>query len=266
MTVKIKMCFIALVSLLALSCSSDNANDNGSDGTARMAVRLTDAPGDYDAVFIDVQDVVIKYNGDTDDNDDVAIGGDVNAGIYDLLELTGGVNVLLVDDEVNAGNLSQIRLILGDDNTIVVDGETFPLQTPSAQQSGLKIQVNETLEDGIFYEFLLDFDVDESIVEQGNGGYSLKPVIRSSVEAESGAIFGSVLPLGFLTEVTATNGVDEISAFTDESGNFLLAGVPSGTYTLTYEMDAAAGFEIVTVTDVDVEIGATTTVDVVTFE
>ena len=259
----------ALLPLLCAGLFSCNNDDNTStideSGQSRFAVRLTDAPGDYDAVFIDVQDVVIKYNGDTDDQDDVTIGA-VNTGVYDLLELTGGVNVLLVDDEVPSGNISQIRLILGANNTIVVDGETFPLQTPSAQQSGLKVQVNETLENGIFYEFLLDFDVDESIVQQGNGGYLLKPVIRASVETESGAIAGSVLPLGFLTEVTATDGVTEISAFTDDAGNYVLSGVPAGSYTVTYEMDAAAGFDIVTVTDVAVEVGVVTTVDVVTFE
>ncbi len=257
----------ALMSVLAFGIVSCDDDDNSSErGEARMAVRLTDAPGDYDAVFIDVQDVVIKYNGNNDDDDDVTISNDVNAGVYDLLELTAGTNVLLVDDQVETGNLSQIRLILGSDNTIVVDGETFPLQTPSAQQSGLKVQVNETLEDGIFYEFLLDFDVDESIVQQGNGGYSLKPVIRASVEAESGAIFGSVFPVDFITEVTATNGTTEISAFTNETGQFLLAGVPSGTYTLNYQIDAAAGFETITVTDVNVEVGAITTVGDVTFQ
>ncbi len=256
-----------LLSILAFGLVTCGDDDNSSNnGEARMAVRLTDAPGDYDAVNIDVENVVIKYNGDTEDEDDVMISSDVNAGVYDLLELTGGSNVLLVDDQVSAGSLSQIRLILGDNNTITVGEDTFPLATPSAQQSGLKVQVNETLQDGVFYEFLLDFDVDESIVEQGNGGYSLKPVIRASVEAQSGAIAGNVQPLGFLTEVTATNGTTEVSAFTNELGNFVLAGVPAGNYTLTYEMDAAAGFEIVTVTDVDVEVGVVTTVDTVLFQ
>ncbi len=164
-----------------MSCSSDD-DSNNNEGNAKLAIRLTDAPGDYDAVFIDVQEVVIKYNGG---QDDVTLG--INAGIYDLLELTAGVNVLLFNDEVPAGNISQIRLVLGNQNTIVVDGQPLPLDTPSAQQSGLKIQVNETLEPGILYEFMLDFDVDKSIVAQGNGGYSLKPVIRATTAAESGA-------------------------------------------------------------------------------
>ena len=89
---------IASVCMLAflVSCSNDDDSTNPEQEMARMSVKLTDAPGDYDAVFIDVQDVVIKYNGE---QEEVAIG-EVNAGVYDLLELTGGVSVLLVDDEI----------------------------------------------------------------------------------------------------------------------------------------------------------------------
>src|SRR5690554_7316058 len=112
-------------------------------------------------VFIDVEEVVIKYNGNQEDR---VLG--IEGGVYDLLELTAGVNVLLFNDEVPSGDISQIRLILGEENTIVVNGQTLPLSTPSAQQSGLKIKVNQSLEPGIFYDFLLDFDVDKSIVSQ----------------------------------------------------------------------------------------------------
>src|SRR5690606_12310453 len=163
----LKFSLIVLMFIGLVSCSSDD-DSKTNEGNAKLAIKLTDAPGDYDAVYIDVKEVVVKYSGNEEDLD---LG--INAGIYNLLELTGGVNVLLFDDEVPAGKISQIRLVLGENNTIVVDGQTLPLSTPSAQQSGLKIQVNETLEPGILYEFMLDFDVDKSIVSQGNGGYSL---------------------------------------------------------------------------------------------
>lgn len=242
------------------SCSDDN--DSNQEGTARMSVRLVDAPGDYEAVFVDVQDVVVKYNGS---DNEVSIG-EINAGVYDLLELTGGASVLLVDDELPAGSISQIRLILGDNNSIVVDGETYPMSTPSAQQSGLKLNVNQTLEAGIFYEFILDFDVDESVVVQGNGNYSLKPVIRVSTEAETGAITGAVLPVGIQSLVTAKNGLIEINSFTNSEGVFMLSGVPEGTYELTIEADASLNLPPIVIPDVVVNIGSVTTVETVTFQ
>lgn len=242
----LKLCLIAFLIVSISSCNNDD-DSNTNEGIAKLSLRLTDAPGDYDAVFVDVEEVVIKYNGG---QDDVNLG--INAGIYNLLELTAGVNVLLFNDEVPAGNISQIRLILGDENTIVVDGQTLPLATPSAQQSGLKIQVNEALEPGILYEFMLDFDVDKSIVAQGNGGYSLKPVIRASTVAQSGAISGTVLPLGVLTMITAVNGTIEISTYTNPLGDFLLSGVPDGVYTVTFQADLGLGIPPLVVDNVTV--------------
>ena len=246
-----------IVSLV--SCSDDDSTSENE--TARMSIKLIDAPGDYDAVFVDVENVVVKYNGQEDET----FFANINAGVYDLLELTGGVSVLLVDDEIPAGDISQIRLILGDNNTIVVDGETFSLDTPSAQQSGLKIQVNETLEGGIFYEFILDFDVDKSILQTGNGQYKLKPVIRASTVAESGAIVGSVLPLGIQTMVTASDGINEISTFTNASGAYVLSGVPEGTYTVTFEADVDLVLPNIVTNDVEVNVGSITTLETVEF-
>ena len=247
---------LIMLAVIFLACNED---DSSSEEPARLSVKLVDAPGDYDAVFVDVQDVVVKYNGNLDDEDDVVIG-DVNSGIYNLLELTGGASVLLVDDNIPAGNISQIRLILGTNNSVVVDGETFPLSTPSAQQSGLKIQVNETLEGGIFYEFILDFDADKSIVNQGNGGYSLKPVIRASTVAESGAISGTVNPSDFQTEVIAVSGELEITTYTDAAGNFVLSGVPNGVYIVSISPDPESEFESQTFVDVEVVNGEVTSI------
>jgi len=259
----IKSLFMLTLFVGLTACSDDNSDnqDASENGTARMAIKLVDNPGDYDAVFVDVESVVIKYNGDQDET----VFSDVNAGVYDLLELTAGVNVLLVDEDIPAGNINQIRLILGPDNTIVVDGETFDLDTPSAEQSGLKIQVNETLEEDIFYEFILDFDVDKSILQTGNGQYKLKPVIRANTALASGAIAGNVLPLGIQTMVTATDGVNEISTFTNDVGAYLLSGVPDGTYTVTFAADVALELPLVIVEDVEVTAGTITTLETVEF-
>lgn len=255
------LAFIAMTLGIFVACSNDDDSSPSTQGTARMSVQLVDAPGDYESVFIDVQDVVIKYNGE---EDEVSIG-EINTGVYDLLTLTGGVSVLLVDDEIPAGTVSQIRLVLGENNSIVVEGETFPLSTPSAQQSGLKIQLNETLEENIFYEFILDFDVEESIVTQGNGGYSLKPVVRASAVAETGAISGSVLPLGSQFEVSATNGVDTITTYTNAEGQFVLNGVSEGSYQVTITPDPILNIDPIVLTDISVEIGATTDLGLIQF-
>lgn len=251
------LCF-ALLAVVLVGCSSDQEQNE----TAGFSVQLVDAPGDYEAVLVDVQGVEAIIDGETVDL------GPVETGIYDLLELTGGISALLAEGELPAGNLSQIRLILGEENNLVIDGNEVDLKTPSAQQSGLKVNIHQSLEPGIFYEFILDFNVDKSVTSLGNGeGYILAPVIRATTVAESGAVSGVVTPAETQSLVTASNGTEEISAYTDEeSGKFLLYGVPAGTYAITITPDAESGLTEVTLEDVEVVEGESNDLGTITLE
>lgn len=241
-----------------ISCSNDDPK------TSQVEVRLVDAPGDYDAVNIDIQDVMINRN--DGDNGWQSIGN-VTPNVYNLLELIGGIDALLVDSEVPSGKISQIRLVLGDNNSVVVNGETFPLATPSAQQSGLKLNVHQDLVGGVKYTFILDFMVDKSIVVEGNGNYSLKPTIRVITEATSGAISGMVNPFDYQVEVSAVTGAEEpIVTLTNEEGKFMLHGVPAGTYNVTFTPDEASGFSPKTVEGVVSVLGENTNMGTIELE
>jgi hypothetical protein len=247
---------IVLASLFFVSCN----DSDDSVPTSRVTVRMSDAPGDYEEVNVDVLDVLTKDNSNTDDQGWVSIGN-TNPGIYNLLELTGGVNVMLADNSVPSGYLGQIRLLLGDRNTVVVDGVEYPLNTPSGQQSGLKLQINQTLVEGVTYDFLLDFDVEHSVVEGGASGiYNLHPVIKVSTTATSGVIKGVISPnlVGYQVLVSVPVGDTTISAYADELGKFQLNGVPAGTYTVTLTPDVASGVAVKTIADVVVVNGQAT--------
>lgn len=248
------MALLLITGTTLVSCSKDDNNT----GTSGFTVKLVDAPGDYESVFINVQAIEAIVDGE-------AIQFDVDQpGPVDLLTLVGGNFADLLDENIPSGRLSQIRFILGEfDNEILLHGETErrDLKTPSAQQSGLKLNVHYDLQPGVTYDFVLDFNVGESIVQLGAGqGYILKPVIRVITEAESGAISGTVSPAVAAT-ITATDGDTEINANTNvETGEFLLYGVPEGTYTVVIE---TAEGDIVTVEDVVVETGVTTSMEAV---
>ncbi|WGH74703.1 DUF4382 domain-containing protein [Tenacibaculum tangerinum] len=241
-----------------VSCSKDDSQ------TSQVRVRLVDAAGDYDEVNIDVQDIMMNVGNEENGRQSL---GNVVPQVYNLLELTGGIDALLVDTEIPAGKLSQIRLVLGKNNSIVVDGKTFPLATPSAQQSGLKLNVHQDLVGGVAYTFILDFIVDKSIVVKGNGTYSLKPTIRVATEATSGAISGMVNPFEYQVEVSAVSETKEaITTLTNEKGKFMLHGVPTGTYTLTFTPDKASGLNAKTVEGVTVALGENTAMGTVELE
>jgi len=162
------------------------------------------------------------------------------------------------------GTISQIRLILGPNNSVIVDGVSHPLSTPSAEQSGLKIQVHQTFEPGVSYAILLDFDANQSIVEKGNGEYQLKPVIRTIDIALSGSIKGSISPVGTVATITASsNGLTFYSSVSNSNGDFLVAGLPAGTYNIT--VTPVLPLMPVSITGKTVTVGATTNIGVITF-
>lgn len=235
------------------SCSkSDDGNNNGGSGSAQVGVRLTDGPADYDHIWLDVLRVEIL----TDAGASTSLPA-LRPGLYDLLALRNGVDTLLVSGPVPAGTVSQIRLILGSNNSIVVNGNAYPLNTPSAQESGLKLNLHETLQPGGSYTFWLDFDAAKSILQTGNGQYKLKPVIRAYTALTNGRISGYVLPLASLTTVYAINGTDTFSAIPAANGYFQITGLPAGTYQVVYDADAT-GFSDFTLGGVNVTYGATT--------
>jgi len=223
---------LTLVSLLVfISCKKNGTGD----GTARLQVFLTDDPGNYQAVYIDVKDVQINVTGDTDNGWQSLQG--VNAGVYDLLRLVNDEDTILADAQIPSGKLHQIRLVLGSENYVKLQGTTelIKLETPSAQQSGLKLNVQYDVTDERLYTILLDFDVAKSIVKTGNGKYMLKPTIRAILNAVGGTIKGVVMPKDFQTAVYAVQGVDTIATtFTGSTGGYIIKGLPAGSYDVFY--------------------------------
>jgi hypothetical protein len=231
---------------------------------ARLEVRLTDAPGDYDAVNIDIIGMELHTEGSGDNDGWRTIP--VNGGIYNILELAGGLDTLLTTAETPAGSISQIRLILGENNSIVVDGKEKPLSTPSAQQSGLKLNVHTTLKEGVTYTLTLDFDAARSIVQKGNGAYSLKPVIRVVTEATSGAIKGTVSPVEATPAIYAimASGDTATTAYTNQDGTFLLRGLDPGTYTVRFS--PASGYSATDRAGVAVTLGQVTDIGAISIQ
>ncbi|SFD88130.1 protein of unknown function [Chitinophaga sp. CF118] len=239
--------FMAMLFIAA--CSKDNDNS----GKSRLSVYLTDDPSTYDAVLIDIQDIQVNTTTDT------ASGWQsinlLRPGVYDLLKFRNGLDTVLASAEIPAGKISQIRLILGSNNSVVINGASYPLETPSSQQSGLKLNVHAQLEAGIEYKLWIDFDAKRSIVVTGGGTYILKPVIRTYAQATSGSVKGITLPATGVNWIYAIQNTDTIASAKPDliTGGFLISGLSSGSYTIS--IDAAAPLNDTTVNGVNVTVG-----------
>ena len=212
--------------------------------TSHLKITLVDQSGDYESVNIDIKEIKVHSSTiQNEDEDDVANQGDEeendgnqgswitldgsDIGVVNILEYTDGHELTIYDSEFPAGYITQIRLVLGNNNTVVIDGDSLDLDTPSGQQSGLKLKVNENLEAGLSYYFKLDFEAARSIVHTGSDKYILKPVIRVFTENNGGSVKGEVFPEEESISIYVLNGEDTLGSTIAQAGFSSFSEEPS---------------------------------------
>ncbi|MFO8100202.1 MAG: DUF4382 domain-containing protein [Salinibacter sp.] len=180
------------VGLLVVGCDSSGTTDEG--GT--LAVNLTDAPGDITEAEVTIERVTAVPVEDSAAGDAREGGVSVltdSSFTVDLTRLQDGVTELLGEVQVPPGTYSQIRLVTADTANVMYEttsGDTTQadLEQPSASETGLKINFDpvELNSESDRAEVTLDFSVEESFVETGEGTYIFKPVVDASAVVVNG--------------------------------------------------------------------------------
>lgn len=164
---------VGISCILVASLLAGCKKDEGREG--QMSVQMTDAPGDYAKVNVDIKSVFVHYA-----STDAWVELKSKAGVYNLLDFQNEVSVLITDTvTIPVGRINQMRLVLGSNNTIVLnDSSTFALSIPSGEQSGIKINVDADVIANQHTGLLIDFDAALSVHVTGNGQYMMQPVIK----------------------------------------------------------------------------------------
>jgi hypothetical protein len=143
------------------------------DSTAKFDIRLTDGPGDFQQVNIDLQSVEFKTT-----NDSLKwVTMQIKPTMVDLLHFQNGVDTLIATTTLQPAEIKEVRLILGTKSTLKVDDVFYPLSIPSGSESGLKIKIGKNVVTTTSNSITLDFDAQKSVVKNGKEEYHLKPVI-----------------------------------------------------------------------------------------
>ena len=251
-----KLLIIAILAVMMMACDKNNDSKD-----PVFSVKLTDAPSGYDAVNVE-----ILYLEANLDNGWVEFPAE-DPGIYNLLQFTNGNTLLLIGDTpVAPAVMTELRLVLGTNNSVVVDGISYELTTPSGQTSGYKIKMDpQPLEPGGLYRLVIDFDVSESVHQTGNGKYMLKPVIRGYLETAVGGIAGTIIPPAGAYSVKAVNTTDTSGTLINLlTGEFLIGTAMPGTYNVTFY--ANPGFSDRTIGGIVVSAGNITQMGIVSIE
>ncbi len=189
---------IAVTVMGSIGCDSAGSNDGLSAvETGRFRLLLTDAPFPFDLVDSTIVEITrIELVSSTDSLGRLVISTDTME--FNLLDLQDGVTATLVDTLLPAGDYSQMRLFVEKARIILTDQSEFNLKIPSGSSSGLKILLSGlAIVPDSLTEVILDFDVSESFVVQGNPstpagiqGFIFKPVIKpigfASVDSTQG--------------------------------------------------------------------------------
>lgn len=259
-TLKISLVAASLLVAFMLIFSACTKNGINASGGGKVSIYLTDGPGEFDSVFIDIQKVEVKIDTSTGDRnnddrckndddrddhqkrrDDYGEWVDINftPSIIDVLSLRNGVETKLGDANIATGTVRKIRITLGTQNRVVKNGVTSTLELRNETNNFLYVKLydkhRERNTDNSNVSVWVDFDVANSIYEK-DGKFYLKPVLRPFNNKNFGEVEGKVLPLEAKAVVRITNGAGFNGvALPNRKGEFKLRGLEPGTYTVTFE-------------------------------
>jgi len=251
--------------LLAATAILSACGGSGDAPTGTLRLAMTDAPTcGFDRVDVTVEKVRVHQSGSAADGDagwsEVVLSPPRRV---DLLSLTNGVLTELGQTLLPVGKYTQLRLVLAANdashpfaNSITpTGGAETALTTPSAAQSGLKMNVDIEVAADKLADFILDFDACKSFVKVGqSNNWILKPVITvvprlSDAGSRVVGYVSAPLAVGSTTVSVQQGGILVKSTPPDSTGKFVLYPVPAGTYDLVV---SAAGRVTATITGVPV--------------
>ncbi len=272
---------VAIPILILFSCQKQK-DFKIPEGQQRVRIRLSDNPVPYQAVYVDIQQVVVQVipdscrgRGDRNHNDcydedeyscSVWDTLDIRPGVYNLLDLSNGADTLLANGLTLMGRINKIKLVLGNSNSVVIDSISYPLtlwnnnHTITIQVKGHDI-IEITPDD---LQLWLDFDAGASIVKVSNNHFVLKPRLRIWVPSQTATIKGKVLPRDAQAIVAAIANGDTLVAIPDyrDGGRFKIRGL-IGTTADIFINATANGYRDTTITNVAIQRGGETDIGTV---
>ncbi len=231
----LKLSMIALSALMftTSSCNKEDEMENEARNPGNsMQVKMTDAPGDYAALDVEI----LKVEAYLQDSGWITLNN--SAQMVSVLDLTNGAETSIAfNSNVSAGLYTQVKLTFGSSNTLTLlaDGSlggtngSVDIELGWTGSQEVIIDINEEVSSESGAVVLLDFNVAQSIIETGQD-YILTPIITEVKNASTG-VQGEVEGAANAA-VILTDGNNTVSTYIDANGRFLLRGVPSGVYDL----------------------------------
>lgn len=242
---------IACMALVVLACQKETsapaATGLSTTVPSTLKVFLTDDQNlVFDKVFIDIRKLEIKLEDDGVDSLGGWIALQITPGVYDILQFRNGLDTLFGTGTIPANRkLQKIRLTLGNNNSVVMNGQTKPLKVKDKDNEVIAQLDESNVEISSPDQFLfwIDFDAGRSIKVDNSGsgnnnGFELRSHIRIFSKKKSGRVEGRVLPAAAQAIVMAISGMDTLTAKPEREGEFKFVGLKTGVYQLFVDATA----------------------------
>ena len=171
-----KLIFLLIIVFNLQNCSKESLNEF--DSATTISVKQ------YDEVWIEITDVLIKVI----DNESVPNCWlslkSADKEIYNRVDITRTSDFNLTTGiNIPSGIIYEIKLVIGEGNSLVIDGKSMDLNTNAIYQSESASRIEKNLKSNKHYRFNLEFDTDNSILESPiEDYYILQPSIRTTME------------------------------------------------------------------------------------
>lgn len=263
--------FFVIAAVILSACNKSSSIESPL-GSQSVSLYLTDAPGVFDKVLIDIKSVkvLVDTSKDTRKNDTCnweRIGSKpsssdsllvwqdlgVTAGIYDILQLRNGVDTLLAARTILNGAIRLIKIEIGNNNSLIKDSVSYPLLWPTNHPNYILIklkghELDEYLPRKV--RLWLDFDISRSIIQERNNQFYLKPFIKFFTVKSTASLSGKIVPKDAQAVVTVFNSTDTAYALPNHDGHFKLRGLKEGTYRVF--INASNGYADTTINNVSI--------------
>lgn len=225
---------LMLLMIVCAGMSMQSCNKNKGNSTGKMEVRMTDSPGDFTALHVQV----MKIEAYLDNSGWVTVNETTKE--INILSLTNGVEATVASaTDVQVGLYTKLRLTFTGENSLSYNGSNGPnvinLLFSSSYSQQVEVPIHCQVTAGATASVLLDFNVALS-VKEANGTYTLEPVLTEITDPETGVqghINGNTQ-----AAINLSNGSHTASTFTNADG-FFMVRIPDGTYAMKIEGKAA---------------------------
>lgn len=157
---------LILIGLFITSCSKEDISD-GTDYTS-VTFKLFSESVNYHSAYLDVKELEIQIREDGNDPKSWVKFDVINPGVHDFSQLNNGSELVLVENlTVPVSMFYNIKLVFGEDNSILLNNVLHAIDTPSIHNRQSVNCIDRSLEANKSYEFTLRFELDNSISING---------------------------------------------------------------------------------------------------